>query len=153
MLPPAALPPLVHAQLLIVPHMQLDVPADDPRLLVVPRCISRQLQHLSSEVFQDDSKIDMHTSADVLGDLQTFKKRAIRLTGNCRPALLLLDMAFLEEPNPKVFPLPSITTTFLAFWASIFANSNLSDKGSSTTSTSGETRPKSANHHGVIHHH
>uniref|UniRef100_A0A7C9CN91 Secreted protein n=1 Tax=Opuntia streptacantha TaxID=393608 RepID=A0A7C9CN91_OPUST len=37
-----------------------------------------------------------------------FRNRAMRPTGNCKPALLLRDVAFFAAPEPRVFPLPAI---------------------------------------------
>lgn len=41
------------AQLLVIPHSQLDVTRDDPSLLVVASSISSQLEDLCTEILQD----------------------------------------------------------------------------------------------------
>jgi len=46
--------------------------------------------------------------------LPAFKNRAIRPTGNCNPALLLLDVAFFDAPEPRVLPLPAISYELLS---------------------------------------
>ena len=57
------------AQLLIVPDGELDVPWDDPGLLVVPGGVSGQLEDLSGEVLHDGGKVDRGTGSDPLGVL------------------------------------------------------------------------------------
>ena len=54
-------------QFLVVPDGQEDVPGDDSGLLVVLCGVSGQLQHLSSEVFEDGCEIDGSTGSDSLG--------------------------------------------------------------------------------------
>ena len=57
------------AQLLVIAHCQLDVPWDNPGLLVVTGCIASKLQNLSREVLQHCCKIDWGTSSDSRGVL------------------------------------------------------------------------------------
>ena len=54
-------------QLLVVPHRQLEVPRDDPRLLVVPRSVAGQLEDLGSEVFHHCSQVDRSSGSNPLG--------------------------------------------------------------------------------------
>ena len=54
-------------QFLVVPDGQEDVPGDDSGLLVVLCGISSQLQHLSSEVFENCCQIDGSTGSNSLG--------------------------------------------------------------------------------------
>ena len=53
-------------QLLVIADSQLQVPGDDPALLVVTGCVTCQLQHLSGEVFHDRCQIHWGTSANSL---------------------------------------------------------------------------------------
>merc|ERR1719235_1522939 len=57
------------AQLLVVPDGELDVPWDDPGLLVVPGGVSGQLEDLSGEVLHDGSEVDGGTGSDPGGGL------------------------------------------------------------------------------------
>ena len=61
------------AELLVVPDGELDVPWDDPGLLVVPGGVSGQLQDLGGEVLHDGGQVDWGTGSDpggVLASLQ-----------------------------------------------------------------------------------
>ena len=61
------------AQLLVVPDGELDVPWDDPGLLVVPGGVSGQLQDLGGEVLHDGGQVDRGAGSDpggVLASLQ-----------------------------------------------------------------------------------
>ena len=53
-------------QLFVVSDGQLQVSGNDSSLVVVSSCVSSQLQDLSSQVFQDSSKVDWGTSSDSL---------------------------------------------------------------------------------------
>ena len=50
-------------QLLVVPDGQLEVPRDDPGLLVVPGSVAGKLEDLGGEVFHDGSKVDRSTGS------------------------------------------------------------------------------------------
>merc|ERR1719489_508913 len=52
---------------LIIPDGQLEVPWDNPRLLVVPCSIASQLEDLSSKVLHHRSHVDWGTSSNSLG--------------------------------------------------------------------------------------
>ena len=54
-------------QLLVIPDGQLQVPRDDPSLLVVPCSVASQLENLSGEVLHDSSQVDRGTSTHTLG--------------------------------------------------------------------------------------
>ena len=54
-------------QLLVVPDRQLEVPRDDPGLLVVPRSISSELEDLGGQVLHDGGHVDWGTSSNPLG--------------------------------------------------------------------------------------
>merc|ERR1711977_528971 len=61
------------AQLLVISDGQLDVPWDDPGLLVIAGGISSQLEHLGGKVFQDCGQVDRcscSNSGGVLSSLQ-----------------------------------------------------------------------------------
>ena len=51
-------------QLLVVADSQLQVSGDDPRLFVVPRRVSCQLEHLSSQILHDCPQVDRSSSPD-----------------------------------------------------------------------------------------
>ncbi|KAL4179066.1 hypothetical protein AMTRI_Chr13g118200 [Amborella trichopoda] len=53
--------------------------------------------------------IKKSTSTNPLCKFPALENRAIRPTGIWRPALLLLDVVFLEPPDPMAFPLPAIS--------------------------------------------
>ena len=53
-------------QLLVVPDGQLEVPRDDPGLLVVPGSVAGKLEDLGGEVFHDGSKVDRSTGSNPL---------------------------------------------------------------------------------------
>lgn len=53
-------------ELLVVAHGQLEVPRDDPGLLVVPSRVPRQLQNLSRQVLQHGRQIHRRPGADAL---------------------------------------------------------------------------------------
>ena len=53
-------------QLLIITDGQLEMPGDDPGLLVVTGSISCQLKDLSSQVLHDSSQVDRGSSSDPL---------------------------------------------------------------------------------------
>ena len=103
-----------------VPDGKLQVPGDDARLLVVPRSISGQLQDLCSQVLHHCRHIDGSSCANSLG-VVTFPEKSVRCmhpnpthlsslwilpTGNWRPALLDLDLAFPFTLPP--FPRPDM---------------------------------------------
>lgn len=52
------------AQLFIIANSQLDVPGNDPGLLVVTGCIASKLQDLSREVFQYCCQVDWGASSN-----------------------------------------------------------------------------------------
>ena len=54
-------------QLLVIPDGKLQVPGDDPGLLVVTGSIACQLKDLSGEVLHDGSEVHWGPSADTLG--------------------------------------------------------------------------------------
>ena len=54
-------------QLLVVADGQLEMPGDDPGLLVVTGSVACQLKNLSSEVLHDSSQVDGGTSTHTLG--------------------------------------------------------------------------------------
>ena len=54
-------------QLLVVPHRQLEVPWDDPGLLVVPRGVSCELEDLGGQVLHHSRKVDRGTGSNPLG--------------------------------------------------------------------------------------
>ena len=54
------------AQLLVIPDGELDVPWDDPGLLVVPGGVSGQLEDLSGEVLHDGGHVDGSAGSDTL---------------------------------------------------------------------------------------
>ena len=61
------------AELLVVPDGELDVPWDDPGLLVVPGGVSGQLEDLGGEVLKDGGEVDWGARSDsggVLSGLQ-----------------------------------------------------------------------------------
>ena len=61
------------AELLVVPDGELDVPWDDPGLLVVPGGVSGQLEDLGGEVLKDGGEVDWSAGSDsggVLSGLQ-----------------------------------------------------------------------------------
>ena len=53
-------------QLLVIPDGKLEMPGDDPGLLVVAGSIAGQLEDLSREVLHDGSQVDGGTGADTL---------------------------------------------------------------------------------------
>ncbi|KAA8586321.1 hypothetical protein FQN60_000157, partial [Etheostoma spectabile] len=53
-------------ELLVVAHGQLEVPGDDPGLLVVSGRVACQLQDLSGQIFQHCRQIHRSPSADAL---------------------------------------------------------------------------------------
>ena len=53
-------------QLLVVPDGELDVPWDDPGLLVVPGSVPSQLEDFGSEVLHDSGEVDGGTSSNPL---------------------------------------------------------------------------------------
>ena len=57
------------AQLLVIAHSKLNVPGDNPGLLVVTGCIASKLKDLSREVLQDCCQVDGSTSSDSGGVL------------------------------------------------------------------------------------
>ena len=61
------------AQLLVVPDGELDVPWDDPGLLVVPGGVSGQLEDLSGEVLHDGGEVDGGTGSDPGGVLSVLQ--------------------------------------------------------------------------------
>merc|ERR1719284_859879 len=54
-------------QLLIVPDSKLEVPWDDPGLLVVPSGVAGQLEDLGGQVLHHGRKVDRGTSSNPLG--------------------------------------------------------------------------------------
>merc|ERR1719234_1550300 len=54
-------------QLLIIPDGQLEVPWDNPRLLVVPCSIACQLKNLGRKVLHHSSHVDWGASSNPLG--------------------------------------------------------------------------------------
>ena len=60
-------------QLLVIPDGELDVPWDDPGLLVVPGGVSGQLEDLSGEVLHDGGKVDRGTGSDPGGVLSVLQ--------------------------------------------------------------------------------
>ena len=53
-------------QLLVIPDGELEMPGDDPGLLVVTGSIAGQLEDLSCEVLHDSSQVDGGAGADTL---------------------------------------------------------------------------------------
>ena len=66
-------------ELLIVPDGQLQVPGDDPGLLVVPGGITCQLEDLSSQVLHDGGQVDGGTSSDTFG-IVSFTEKPVDTT-------------------------------------------------------------------------
>jgi len=54
-------------QLFVVPDGQLQVPGDDPGLLVVSGSVAGQLEDLSAQVLENSCQVDWSSSADSLG--------------------------------------------------------------------------------------
>ena len=54
-------------QLLVVPDGELQVPGDDPGLLVVAGGVAGQLEDLGGEVFHDGGQVDRGAGTDALG--------------------------------------------------------------------------------------
>merc|ERR1739842_56112 len=53
-------------QLLVIPDGELEMPGDDPGLLVVTGSVAGQLEDLSGEVLHDIREVDRGASADTL---------------------------------------------------------------------------------------
>lgn len=61
-------------QFLVITDGQLQMPGDDPGLLVVTGSISRQLQNLSSQVLHHSSQVDWGTSSNSLSIVSLAEK-------------------------------------------------------------------------------
>lgn len=61
-------------QFLVITDGQLQMPGDDPGLLVVTGSISRQLQNLSSQVLHHCSQVDWGTSSNSLSIVSLAEK-------------------------------------------------------------------------------
>ncbi|KAK7852246.1 cyanogenic beta-glucosidase [Quercus suber] len=86
------------AQLLVVPHSKLNVPWDNPVLLVVPRCIPSQFQNLSSEVFEDSRELDRGARADT--ETESLNKEYLVSCTMAEPALIPNeDVGIMKEMN------------------------------------------------------
>ena len=103
------------------PDGKLQMPRDDPRLLVVPGGVASQLQDLGSQVLHDRGHVDWCTSTNPLSVVAFPRDQAFRLhriskqihinlrslwirpTGNCSPARLERDLAlpFTLPPLPR----------------------------------------------------
>ena len=113
------------------PDGQLKMPWDNARFFVIPCSIPSQLQDLSSQVLHDCSHVDWSSCTHPLGivpfpietKVQTGWRRGIKVkrdylrslwilpTGNWRPALLDLDLAFPFTLPP--FPRPDMFVYWL----------------------------------------
>ena len=109
-------------QKMIKPDCQLEVPWDDPGLLVVPCCITSQFQDLCREILHHRSHVDWSSSTHSLGiisfprgyehenhnqNTRYLRSLWMRPTGNWRPALLDLDFTLVlvlpPLPRPDIF--------------------------------------------------
>ena len=66
-------------QLLVVSDSQLEMAGVDSGLLVVTGCVSGQLEHFSSQVFQDGSQVDGGSGSDTLG-VVSLAKQTVKTT-------------------------------------------------------------------------
>jgi len=62
------------AQLLVVPHGQLDVAGDDSGLLVIAGGVSSQLQDLSSQVLENGGQVDGRAGSHASGVLASLQE-------------------------------------------------------------------------------
>ena len=111
-----------------LPDSQLEVPGNDPGLLVVPGSVASQLQDLSSEILHHSCHVDWCASSHPFGVvplpgmytirrinqfriLHYLRSLWMRPTGNWSPALLERDLAFPFTLPP--LPRPDISAVLL----------------------------------------
>lgn len=80
------------AQLLVIPHGQLDVARNDTAFLVVACGITRQFQNLSSQVFEDSSHVHRCTRTNAFC-------RQIKLISKCHSKRLRNTQNLVSKMN------------------------------------------------------